>query len=48
MLDLQVHLSQCLLHVLHVLNGCHNQFAAVSQHRPHGANVLLGPKRRAK
>ena len=32
-------------HVLHVLTGGHDQLAAVPQHGPNGANVLLRPKR---
>jgi hypothetical protein len=48
MVDLQVHLRQRLVHVLHVLTGGHDQLAPVPQHGPNGADVLLGPKRSAQ
>jgi hypothetical protein len=48
MVDLQVHLRQRLVHVLHVLTGGHDQLAAVPQHGPNGANVLLGSKQSAR
>jgi len=34
MLDLQIHLRQRLMHVLHVLAGHLHQFPAVPHHRP--------------
>src|ERR1035441_8417362 len=40
MMDLQVHLRQRLVHVLHVLTGCQDQFVTVTQYGPHGADVL--------
>jgi hypothetical protein len=43
--DLQVHLCQRLVHVLHMLTGGHDQLAAVPQYCPNGANILLGSKR---
>jgi hypothetical protein len=46
MVNLQNHLCQRLVHVLHVLTGRPDQLAAVPQKRPHGADVLFGPKRR--
>jgi hypothetical protein len=48
MVDLQIHLSQRLVHVLHVLRGCHDQLAAVPQNGPYCANVFLRPKRRSQ
>jgi hypothetical protein len=48
MVDLQVHLRQHLVHVLHVLTGGHDQLTAVPQHGPNSANVLLGSKRSAQ
>jgi len=44
MMDLQVHLRQCLVHVLHVLTGRCDQFVPVPQYSPHSADVLSGPK----
>jgi hypothetical protein len=44
MMDLQVHLRQRFVHVLHVLAGRRDQFVPVPQHGPHGADVLSGPK----
>ena len=44
MVDLQVHLRQRLVHVLHVLTGRRDQFVTVPQHGPHGADVLPRPK----
>lgn len=43
-MDLQVHLGQRLVHVLHVLTGRRDQFVPVPQQGPHGADVLPRPK----
>ena len=48
MVDLQVHLCQRLVHVLHMLTGGRDQLAAVPQHSPNGTNVLFGSKRSAQ
>jgi hypothetical protein len=40
MVDLQVHLRQRLVHVLHMLTGGHDQLAAVPQHDPNGAKAV--------
>ena len=44
MVDLQVHLRQRLVHVLHVLSGRSDQFVPVPQYGPHGADILAWPK----
>src|SRR6516225_917606 len=44
MVDLQVHLGQSLVHVLHVLTSSDDQFVTMPQHGPHGADILFRPK----
>jgi hypothetical protein len=43
-MDLQIHLCQRLVHVLHVLTGRREQFIPVSQQGPYGADVLSRSK----
>jgi hypothetical protein len=43
-MNLQVHLVQCFLHVLDVTTRHLNQVLAVTQHGAYCTDVLLGPK----
>ena len=44
MVNLQIHLGQRLVHVLHVLPGHADQLAPMAQQRAHLTEVGLGPK----
>jgi hypothetical protein len=44
MMNLQVHLRQGFVHVLHVLTGRRNQFVPVPQKGPYRADILSRPK----
>ena len=48
MLNLQIHLSQRLLHVLYVLAGHLDQIVAMPHDSSHGAHIPFGPECRAQ
>ena len=43
-MDLEIHLCQCLLHVLNVLSGHLHQIGAVAYQRSYSAYVAVGPE----